>query len=113
MFRITKAEVGVGLLDWIAERKALDPNAQNGEFESMSLFWHDPLEEQAVFGRLVEIDLNAARGWLEAVPARLAPSANTLDRVYDVHQAMRRLDAGAADAWLHHVRPDATRERGK
>jgi len=109
----TKAEVGVGLLDWIVEQEALHPKARLAEYESMNLSWNYWLEARAVFERLVEIDLNAARGWLEAVPARLAPSAETFDGVYYVHQAMRKLDAGAADAWLRRVRPDATREHSK
>jgi len=102
----TKAEVGVGLLDWIVEQEAQDPKARNAEFESMNLSWNYWLEARTVLERLVEIDLNAARGWLEAVPARLAPSADTFDGVYYVHQAWRKRDAAAADAWLHHVRPN-------
>jgi hypothetical protein len=95
----------VSLLNWIVEQEALDPKPRNAEFENMNLSWNYWLEARTVLERLVEIDLNAARGWLEAVPARLAPSTDTFDGVYYVHQAWRKLDAAAADAWLHHVRP--------
>ena len=102
----TKAEVGLDLLDWIVEREAFDLKTRKARASSLNLSRNCWLEARTVIERLVAIDPDATRRWVETVPERMAPSGETFDAVHYVHQAMRKLDAAAAaDAWLQGARP--------
>ncbi len=98
------AGAGLALLDWAVEQDASAPKSRE-ESRRMNLSWSHLPHARTILSRLVEIDVDAARRWLEADVARLTKTRETFDGVYEVSHAMLKRDPIAAAAWLQRVRP--------